>query len=88
MIIMTVSKKDAKLIAGPDIISRGFVYMKESEGLIDGTKKIVEKIIKENERKKIKEWSMLKGKIKKSVNNYLYENTKRNPMILPIIIQV
>ena len=76
------------ILAGPDIISRGFVYVRESETLMDGAKDIVLNIFKQCETKKIKEWAYIKNTIKDELKEYLYVKTKRNPMILPILMEV
>ena len=88
MVIVTIDKQTGTHIAGPEIISRGFVYVKESEGLIQNAKDLVMDIVKESEKKNIREWSVLKAKIKRGLRDYLYNQTQRNPMILPVIIEI
>ncbi len=88
VVVVTIAKEDGKVIAGPDIISRGFVYVRESEDLIDQAKSVVKEALIECESKQIREWAYLKNSIKDELKNYLYEKTKRNPMILPIIMEV
>ena len=88
IVVVTISKEDGKVLAGPDIISRGFVYVRESEDLMDGAKAIIKQVLKECEEKNIKEWAYLKNNIKENLKEYLYVKTKRNPMILPIIMEV
>ena len=87
-IVVTISKEEGKVLAGPDIISRGFVYVRESEDLMDGAKQIVKDVLSECEEHNIKEWAYLKNNIKEQLKEYLYQKTKRNPMILPIIMEV
>ena len=87
-IVVTLSKEDGSILAGPDIISRGFVYVRESEGLMEGAKEIVLKIFETCDSKKIKEWAYIKNNIKEELKEYLYIKTKRNPMILPILMEV
>ncbi|MEG0249861.1 MAG: ribonuclease J [Peptostreptococcus sp.] len=87
-IVITLSKEDGRILAGPDIISRGFVYVRESEGLMEGAKEIVLKIFETCDSKKIKEWAYIKNTIKDELKEYLYVKTKRNPMILPILMEV
>lgn len=87
-IVVTLSKEDGRILAGPDIISRGFVYVRESEALIDGAKEIVLNVFNNCEGKKIKEWAYIKNTIKDELKEYLYVKTKRNPMILPILMEV
>lgn len=88
IVVVTMSKKDMELVAGPDIVSRGFVYMKESENLLEDARKLVIKVIEECESNKMREWMTIKTRIKKALSSYLYTKTKRSPMILPIIIEV
>ncbi len=88
IVVVTISKEDGKVLAGPDIISRGFVYVRESEDLMDGAKNIIKDVLNECEEKNIKEWAYLKNNIKENLKEYLYIKTKRNPMILPIIMEV
>lgn len=88
IVVVTISKEDGKVLAGPDIISRGFVYVRESEDLMDGAKKVIKDVLTECEEKNIKEWAYLKNNIKENLKEYLYIKTKRNPMILPIIMEV
>lgn len=88
IVVVTISKEDGKVLAGPDIISRGFVYVRESEDLMDGAKNIIKDVLFECEEKNIKEWAYLKNNIKENLKEYLYQRTKRNPMILPIIMEV
>ncbi|WP_419727655.1 ribonuclease J [Terrisporobacter petrolearius] len=88
IVVVTISKEDGKVLSGPDIISRGFVYVRESEDLMDGAKKVIKDVLTECEEKNIKEWAYLKNNIKENLKEYLYIKTKRNPMILPIIMEV
>nr|WP_018589663.1 ribonuclease J [Terrisporobacter glycolicus] len=88
IVVVTISKEDGKVLAGPDIISRGFVYVRESEDLMDGAKNVIKDVLTECEEKNIKEWAYLKNNIKENLKEYLYIKTKRNPMILPIIMEV
>lgn len=87
-VVVTIEKETGTVIAGPDIISRGFVYVRESEDLIDQAKEIVKNTLKECEEKHITEWSAIKSSIKDSLRVFLYEKTKRRPMILPIIMEI
>lgn len=88
IVVVTISKDDGKVLAGPDIISRGFVYVRESEDLMDGAKNVIKDVLHECEEKNIKEWAYLKNNIKENLKEYLYIKTKRNPMILPIIMEI
>ena len=88
IVVVTISKEDGRVLAGPDIISRGFVYVRESEDLMDGAKNVIKDVLRDCEDRNIKEWAYLKNNIKENLKEYLYQNTKRNPMILPIIMEV
>jgi ribonuclease J len=87
-VVVTIEKQSGNVIAGPDIISRGFVYVRESEDLIDEAREIVKKALRECEEKHITEWATIKSNIKDVLRMFLYEKTKRKPMILPIIMEV
>ncbi|MGL5084176.1 MAG: ribonuclease J, partial [Clostridium sp.] len=87
-VVVTLSREDNSVAAGPDIISRGFVYVRESEGLMDDAKDIVRNVLLDCEEKNIKDWATLKSKIRDELRSFLYEKTKRRPMILPIIMEI
>ena len=87
-VVVTIEKESGKVVAGPDIISRGFVYVRESEGLMEGAKNIVREVLADCEERKIREWSTLKTNIRDELREFLYEKTKRKPMILPIIMEI
>ncbi|UAC49427.1 ribonuclease J [Bacillus aquiflavi] len=86
--VVTLNRKEKRIAAGPEIISRGFVYVRESEKLIEEATKIVRDIVEKNITKDIFDWSGLKQEMRDSLNYYLFEKTKRRPMILPIIMEV
>lgn len=88
VVVVTMSKQDGAVIAGPDIISRGFVYVRESEDLMEEARKVVKKVLNECEKKKITDWTTLKSNIREALRDYIYAKIKRNPMILPIIMEV
>ncbi|MCH6266291.1 ribonuclease J [Bacillus sp. FJAT-50051] len=88
IVVVTLTKKEKKIAAGPEIISRGFVYVRESEKLMDDSTKLVRDIVERNIAKESFEWSSLKQEIRDDLNRYLFEKTKRRPMILPIIMEV
>lgn len=87
-VVVTIEKETGTVIAGPDIISRGFVYVRESEDLMDQARDIVKDSLKQCEEKHITDWATLKTNIKEDLRNFLYEKTKRKPMILPIIMEI
>lgn len=88
VVVVTISKENSTILAGPDILTRGFVYVRESEKLIEEANRMVtvtlEKLMQEN----VSEWSSLKIGIKDVLGKFLYEKTRRRPMILPIIMEV
>lgn len=88
IVVVTLTRQDKKIAAGPEIISRGFVYVRESEKLMDESTKLVQDIVQKNISKESFEWSSAKQDIRDVLNRYLFEKTKRRPMILPIIMEV
>lgn len=88
VVVITTEKESGAIIAGPDIISRGFVYVRESEDLIDKVREITKSTIEKCESKRKNDWSAKKSTIKDELRDYLYEKTKRKPMILPIIMEI
>ncbi|MCY6484160.1 ribonuclease J [Clostridium aestuarii] len=87
-VVVTIEKESYSVIAGPDIITRGFVYVRESEALINEVKEIVRKELDNCLENKIIEWYVLKANMKKSIERYLYEKIKRRPIVLPIIMEI
>ncbi len=88
IVVVTIKRENRKVMAGPDIISRGFVYVRESETLMGEAKDVVTKALENCEKQNAKEWSVIKGAIRDQLKGFLYEKTKRRPMILPIIMEV
>jgi ribonuclease J len=88
IVVVTVSKDRGELLMQPDIISRGFVYMRESEDLLETSRVLVTEIVEKCYNSDTSDWSTLKNSIRKEINRYLYNKTKRSPMILPIIIEI
>ena len=76
------------ILAGPDIVSRGFVYVRESESLMEGARDVARDAVEECLERNITDWARIKTKIKYELSNYIWKKTKRNPMILPIITEV
>lgn len=88
VVVVSMEEETGQIVAGPDIISRGFVYVRESEGLMDGAREVVVKALQECEEKNITSWNYIKNLIKDTLKNYIWQKTKRSPMILPIIMEV
>ncbi|MCF6464149.1 ribonuclease J [Clostridium sp. Cult1] len=88
VVVVTMSKQEGKVIAGPDIISRGFVYVRESEDLMEEAREVVRDVLSECEKRNITDWATLKSSIRDALRGFIYERIKRNPMILPIIMEV
>lgn len=88
VVVVTISKQEGRVVSGPDIISRGFVYVRESVDLMDEARDVVKKTLEKCDRKSISDWSTLKTNIREDLRGFLYHRTKRNPMILPIIMEI
>ncbi len=88
VVVLTVSKQEKKVISGPDIVSRGFVYVRESGDLMDEARSVVSAIIENAENTGRLDWNTLKNNIKDGLKEYIYAEIKRKPMILPIIMEV
>ncbi len=87
VVVVTLSKATGAILSGPDIISRGFVYVRESEALLDEATKLVESTLVKMVSDNVSEWSSLKTAVRDTLGRYLYEQTRRRPMILPIIME-
>lgn len=88
IVVLTLEKYSNQLLAGPDIVSRGFVYVRESESLMDEARQVVSEALDNCLDKNISDWGKIKNTVKDSLSDYLWKKTKRNPMILPIIMEV
>ena len=88
IVVLTISMEDGSVLAGPDLISRGFVYVKEAEELMEELKELIQKIIDETPHNEMMDWAPLKSKIRSTLRRYLYEKTRRNPMILPVFMEI
>lgn len=88
VVVITTEKASGQIIAGPDIISRGFVYVRESEDLMEDAREIIKKTLSRLDGKRANDWAAKKSVIKNDLREYLYEKTKRKPMILPIIMEI
>ena len=88
VVVLSMSGEDGTLVSGPDIITRGFVYVKESEGLMEELRQVAMEAIQSVDTRYATDWSAIKSTIKGDLSNYLYKKTKRSPMILPVIMEV
>ena len=88
MAIITLSSENGKPVADPEIITRGFVYVKEAEALMGELKRVVNESLASCERQKQHDWATIKGRVKSNISGYLYKTTRRSPMVLPVIIEV
>ena len=88
IVVVTINRESGTVVAGPDIVSRGFVYVRESEELIDEAKDKVKLALRKCKEKGITEWASIKSNVRDAVSKYLYEKTRRRPMILPIIMEI
>ena len=88
VVVCTISSEDGHVVSGPDVVSRGFVYVRESENLIDDAKDLVFSVLEQCADNGIHDWGTLKTSIKDSLSHLLYDRTRRSPMILPIIMEV
>ncbi len=88
VVVVTLNKKDGSIMSGPDIISRGFVYVRESERLLEEANRIVADTLAKMNADKMSDWSSVKTSVKDSLGKFLFERTRRKPMILPIIMEV
>ncbi len=88
VVVMSMSGEDGALVSGPDIITRGFVYVKESEGLMEELRQVALEAIHNEDEHSAHDWAAIKGAVKGALSNFLYKKTKRSPMILPVIMEV
>lgn len=88
IVVIGIEKSTNTVVSGPDIISRGFVYVRESEELMGGARKKLINTLSECSYSEMREWNTLKGKLRDALSDYIYQKTKRSPMILPIIMEV
>ena len=88
IVVLTLEKGTNQLLAGPDIVSRGFVYVRESEGLMEEAKQILYEALDKCLQNRYADWSRIKLVIRDTLNDFIWKKTKRKPMILPIIMDV
>ena len=88
VVCVNLSSQDGSVITGPDIITRGFIYVKESEELMEELREVAMEAIDRCARKHVRDWAAIKSAIKNDLSGYLYKHTKRNPMILPVLMEI
>ena len=88
IVVVTMDKASNRVVSGPDIVSRGFVYVRESEALMDEARARVEQALARCEDENVKEWAAIKSNVRDALGRYLFEKTRRRPMILPIIMEI
>ena len=88
VVCVNLNAEDGSILTGPDIITRGFIYVKESEALMEELEAVALEAIERCQRKRVRDWTAIKTAIKNDLSGYLYKTTKRNPMILPIISEI
>ena len=88
VVVLALSGEDSSLISGPEIVTRGFIYEKESEDLIEEMKRVIFESLESCRHQRITDWAGIKNKVRTNLTGYLYKTTKRSPMILPVIAEI
>ena len=88
IVVATVDSTTGEVLAGPDLVSRGFVYVRESEELMDGARRLVEQTLEKCRLERVRDWASVKTRLREALSSYIYRRTKRSPMILPILMEV
>lgn len=88
IVVAAIEKESHLVVSGPDIISRGFVYVRENEKLIDEARKVASQALERCQNRNIKDWNAMKSQVRDSLSSFIYETTKRSPIILPIFLEV
>jgi ribonuclease J len=88
IVVMAMDKASGRIESGPDLVSRGFVYVRESEDLMDEARAKIVNVLNKCEDDNVKEWSTIKGNVRDALGKFLFEKTRRRPMILPIIMEI
>ena len=88
IVVAAIEKESHMVVSGPDIISRGFVYVRENEGLMEEARRVAMEALEKCQDKRIKDWNSMKSHVRDSLSSYIYETTKRSPIILPIFLEV
>ncbi len=88
IIVATMNRETGRVVAGPDIVSRGFVYVRESEELLDEAKQLMSQVMENLQERNVREWGNIKSAMRDELSEFIYKETKRSPMILPIIMEI
>lgn len=88
IIVATMNRETGRVVAGPDIVSRGFVYVRESEELLDEAKQLMTQVMENLQERNVREWGNIKSAMRDALSEFIYKETKRSPMILPIIMEI
>ena len=88
VVVATVDVEEKTIASGPDIVSRGFVYVREAEELMEEVRRIASKVLNDALDSGVTEWTQMKNSVKENLTKYLFSKTKRKPMILPVIMNV
>lgn len=88
IVVAAIEKESQTVVSGPDVISRGFVYVRENEHLMDEARRVAVEALERCQKKKVKDWNNMKSQVRDSLGSYIYEVTKRSPIILPIFLEV
>jgi len=88
VVVTAIDRETGAIVAGPDIVSRGFVYVRESEDMIGHAREIARQTIQRCIENNTREWGVFKQRVKDDISDYLWQVTKRNPMILPVIQEI
>ena len=88
VVVMPFSSNDHKILADPEIVTRGFIYVKEAEQLIEELKRVTMESVAACEAQHISDFTTIKSKVKSNISGYLYKTTRRSPMILPVITEI
>ena len=88
IVVATVNNATGELLAGPDLVSRGFVYVRESEELMDEARRLVQNTFEKCRGEHVRDWNSVKTRVREALSSYIYRKTKRSPMILPILMEI
>ena len=88
VVVLPYSSDDRKLLSDPEIITRGFIYVKEAEAMMDELKRVTLESVAACEEQRVTDWTAIKNRVKSNLSGYLYKTTRRSPMILPVISEI